>query len=620
MATLMCLVMLVSVMGAAAGETVTQEATAAPELVVVGGLGASAIANAIANGERIEITANANYEGLEEGGDETLLLAQTLLSAILFTGKIQQGQESGLISCGVTAKDEELLNLDISYFGDLIYVSSDLLGEDTYKVSISEALEYLTRGEAGEGDETEEDIGSATESFTQGAQFGARMAELLSDPAVLEPYQQAILAWAETNLTSESQPLTAEEATELAHPEAVEKYSLTVSGLALQTLVNDLLSVLLADDNMLGAIAQYSGEYGEPMSVEELKEAVTQLQGMAGSILVGMLKSIEITALYDDQEELVYLDITSGLIVSEEQTALLNILYDKTVVDGIGYTLVAVGTDSGDGNTVEIYLAQSVEPIVETDGVYTQNQKTSLTIDITNDGETGAASLILDAAYNTGADKETINQVIEFALEGALADGVYGEGAPYTAMKVTSVETTDLTETGFITTINQAFEYLGEDTEGLPITVQTVTLSNAPGEELTEPADAINALTLTDEQLAELKLLIGERFEALGEKITGLYPELAEYEDEFETEYKKINDMIRGDKDGPQVVIVEDGKGGWSIVTAESGDDGQVILTIDKIDGGQVVVIVEDGEDGQAIVTVEGGETAYEKTAPAAAE
>lgn len=538
MAAFICLAMMVCALGAAAEGTPVEDAQISPELMAIGGLGASAIAAAVQRGEQVKYTATMNIDGLEALGEEDSLLMQAVLGSILLTGKVQQGSDSGMTSYSITAKGEEVAAIDILFFdrsiddqsdppeGDaMVYVSSNLLGEDTYSLSIREALDYLSDSSAPALDD---------ERLAR----RAALAERLSDPAVLEPYKETMSEWFSANMQTVKQELSAEEAAELAHPEAVRRETLEVTGIALQTLALDMLNVLAADENMLDIMVQIAIDGGVVSTADELKAAIAQMQGMAGAILGGMLTSVTATALFDADEKVVFFEITGGMIVSEEQIATASFMYDQTVVDGTAYVASTFTLDGGADASVRAYVSNVAEPIVEIGDAMTQNLKTTVGVDIEKGGETGTARIVVVKNYNTGSTREVITTNMDIGVEGVLADFIASEGVPFTGFNKLTVETTEVTETGFTTTIDQTLDYTGVfgEPSSVPVVYQTLTMTNVPSEELTEPADAINVLTMTAEQVDALKLEVEARIESIVIKLAGMYPELAEHNGGIDSE------------------------------------------------------------------------------------
>ncbi|MDR0396733.1 MAG: hypothetical protein LBH66_05470 [Oscillospiraceae bacterium] len=538
MAAFICLAMMVCALGAAAEGTPVEDAQISPELMAIGGLGASAIAAAVQRGEQVKYTATMNIDGLEALGEEDSLLMQAVLGSILLTGKVQQGSDSGMTSYSITAKGEEVAAIDILFFdrsiddqsdppeGDaMVYVSSNLLGEDTYSLSIREALDYLSDSSAPALDD---------ERLAR----RAALAERLSDPAVLEPYKETMSEWFSANMQTVKQELSAEEAAELAHPEAVRRETLEVTGIALQTLALDMLNVLAADENMLDIMVQIAIDGGVVSTADELKAAIAQMQGMAGAILGGMLTSVTATALFDADEKVVFFEITGGMIVSEEQIATASFMYDQTVVDGTAYVASTFTLDGGADASVRAYVSNVAEPIVEIGDAMTQNLKTTVGVDIEKGGETGTARIVVVKNYNTGSTREVITTNMDIGVEGVLADFIASEGVPFTGFNKLTVETTEVTETGFTTTIDQTLDYTGVfgEPSSVPVVYQTLTMTNVPSEELTEPADAINVLTMTAEQVDALKLEVEARIESIVVKLAGMYPELAEHNGGIDSE------------------------------------------------------------------------------------
>ncbi|GHU72111.1 hypothetical protein FACS1894184_19670 [Clostridia bacterium] len=523
LAVFMCLALMVCAFGAMAEETAAQESAVelSPE-DIIGKLTETAMAAALARGDQIKGYVNVDIDNIDSLGEEGLLV-KTLFGTLLYTYAMQMGENAGQVSYGITAKDEELASLDVSYFNDVLYASSDLWGGETLKLSITDALTYLMSMVP---EEEQESFGAITA-------LANTLAEQLLDPATWESYIGAAVAWSEEYATLVQSTLGEGGAAELGHPEAVSLVTLEITGPALQSLVDNLLNVLVADDNMLGMVATIAEAAGSPMAIEDLKATITQFQGMAGAILGGMMKTITYTYLYDANETLVYYGVTGGMIISEEQSADYECVYDLTVVEGVTYVALNYTFDAGDGTAFAATVQNEVEPIVEADGVYTQNQTVSMDLEFTSEGETGSAYAVVALSYSTGADSETKSIDMEFGVDGILADALAASGdTPIIGMKSYSVSTTDVTADGFVTTIDQTMEYIlaqGAELE-MPIIHETVTYSNAPGEALTEPTEAIDVLTLTEEDWTAFGQLIEQQIEALGQKFIELYPELAAVE------------------------------------------------------------------------------------------
>jgi hypothetical protein len=542
LAILMCMAMITCAFGASAENAAQPDDTAvqvelddAPE-AILGKLGINAIAEAALRGDQIRGDIST-YIDASEAFDGELGLIQTLLASMLVSEAIQESEDAALFSLGLTVKDQELAKLDVSFFDDVIYASSDAWGDVPCKLSITEALTALTALMSEE----------SQDEFSEGMALGIELSEKLFDPATWQAYLDTLQVWADARLEIESIELSVEEAEEMGHPEATVMETLEISGAALQSLADNLLNVLAADENMLGIISRVAEGSGSPISAEELQASIAQFQGMSAAILGGMLKPITYIALYDAQENVVYYETTAGLIISEEQNADVSFVYDLTVVDGVTYTSATYVVDSGDGTNIMAYAVEELEPIAEMiDGFYTQSSKTEAGLSIADGEESGSAYLVSTVQYETGKDKETKIQDVEFGTDGVLADMLLSaENGLYNGMTIHSVETTDITESGFVTVVDQTIAYTNADgtASDIPPIHQTVTMYNVPGEPLVEPTDAIDVLTMTEEQWYDLGVKIEQWLEALEQKLIDLFSELL------------LEDSIIDGVDGPTVIF-----------------------------------------------------------------
>ncbi|GHU72051.1 hypothetical protein AGMMS49992_07180 [Clostridia bacterium] len=513
LALVICLAMLVCSLGAFAEEVSPED--------IIGKLQEAALEAAIANGDQIKFTVNAGIENAESLGEESGVVV-ALLSAMLYTGAVQVGEDASAVTYGFTLSGEELCSIDLSFIDSTIYASSDLWDGATYKLSLNDALNYAMTMIPEE----------YQEAFNAGTAIGNEFAALLLNAETWAPYLEAIQSWTSQNVTIYNTALTADEAAELAHAEAVTKQTFEITGLAVQGLVDNIINVLLTDDVLLGVIAEVAAQTGTPLTVDDLKAGIAQFQGMAGMFLGGMLKPIEYTTLYDARGNIVYYEVTGGVIISEEESADFDMIYDVTVVDGVTYVSVNYDITDGAGTLIAFDLSKVVEPIVTVGDTLTQNQKLTFGYSQVTDGtEVGSLSVSYDVAYETGAAKEVRVQTIEFTVSGETAEVLIdGEGVPFSGMKVSTVETTDVTETGFVTITDQKIEYLGTDGDlaGFPVITETIRMENAPGVEITASEDAIDVLGLTDEQWAELGTLLEQKLTELSEKLISLVPGLAD--------------------------------------------------------------------------------------------
>ncbi|MDR1570000.1 MAG: hypothetical protein LBS72_05880 [Oscillospiraceae bacterium] len=521
---LLCLLLMLTGAASFAEETPNPEA-------FVGKLSDSIMDAAVASGQQLNITVTTGFEDAESYGDE-FVQAQALLSAFAYSLSSQISGDMGLSTINYELNGESLLSGGIITSGNDIYFNSSILGEETYKVNLDELFALL--------------MSVASQNLPASAESALTV---ISDPTIFQPYISAVIDVV-LNWSSETFNVvtTSDDAATVEHPEAVTKKTIEISPEQLQSLLDELYSLTMNDEEVLSLIADMftqtiSESASYTLTANDVAQALAVYKDPVNSFFTSFFKPISLTQLYDQSDRLVSAVFSAGIVDKSygndsELSYDLSVIYDFSTVEGAAVELLTATLATSDGEGVKFYASTELEPIVPVENAYSQTQRFYVGAELFDEdaASIGAARCEAESVVTTGDMFETDSIEIHIAVDSGFAELTdMVEDGGLAAINITieqETNLTDSTDTLFETVASERISYLDANGKNIiPDIVTNIVITPAVVGDIEIPEDAMDLLSLTIKDLVNLQGVIDSNLTDIQTKLWMLFaPELVEIE------------------------------------------------------------------------------------------
>ena len=497
-----------------------QEGTEAPDPEkVVGQLFNTLTAEAAASGQQLQFTYTMGMDDADFIGEQGAVIS-SLLGAIVYSMSVQTTDSAEKFVYNFNLGDDKLFDASLSHEGDEVYISSSLLGDKAYKFSITEA------------------IGTILEFVEQNAALiDTSLLENLAvffDPQALEPYMEIVNNWISENIVFVQET---ENVATAEHPDAAYKLTLNISAESLRDYFTQYSDVMYHDKNMLGLMAALSGD--PSITPELLEEELEGQREYLDNFYSKVLGDISLSQLYNANDKLINAVFKGGINIYEDYATFegepdpyyLNVIYDLATVDGVASESVVVSITGYDGTFIKATASTELNPVSVVNDVYSQTQRFFFSAEGIYEGESFGFNATVDSSKSTSATNEKIWTSFQLKANETLADLLASAGLPIASYNITVDQETKLTETGWVSDIQESVSYLNaEGKKTLPTVTSHIKVEPGTTDPIELPTDALDLLKLTIPELVDLQGVIKTNAEAFVLKLQEyLFPGYAEF-------------------------------------------------------------------------------------------